>query len=50
MTLSFGPFVLDEDARELLRDGQPVNLQPRALELLFYLARRGECAGSAQGS
>jgi tetratricopeptide (TPR) repeat protein len=39
MTLSFGPFVLDEDARELLRDGEPVNLQPRALELLFYLAR-----------
>jgi DNA-binding winged helix-turn-helix (wHTH) protein len=39
MTLSFGPFVLNEDARELLRDGQPVSLQPRALELLFYLAR-----------
>ncbi|MBV8578627.1 MAG: AAA family ATPase, partial [Acetobacteraceae bacterium] len=39
MTLSFGPFVLDEEARELLRDGQPVSLQPRALELLFYLAR-----------
>jgi DNA-binding winged helix-turn-helix (wHTH) protein/tetratricopeptide (TPR) repeat protein len=39
MTLSFGPFVLDEDARELLRDGEPVSLQPRALELLFYLAR-----------
>src|SRR6201993_1329941 len=39
MTLSFGPFVLDEDAREPLRDGQPVSLQPRALELLFYLAR-----------
>lgn len=39
MTLSFGPFVLDEDARELLRDGQPLSLQPRALELLLYLAR-----------
>jgi DNA-binding winged helix-turn-helix (wHTH) protein/tetratricopeptide (TPR) repeat protein len=39
MTLSFGPFVLDEDARELLRAGQPVSLQPRALELLLYLAR-----------
>jgi len=39
MTLSFGPFVLDEEARELLRDGQPVSLQPRALELLLYLAR-----------
>jgi tetratricopeptide (TPR) repeat protein len=39
MTLSFGPFVLDEEARELLRDGQSVSLQPRALELLFYLAR-----------
>ena len=39
MTLSFGPFVLDEDARELLRGGQPVSLQPRALELLLYLAR-----------
>jgi tetratricopeptide (TPR) repeat protein len=46
MTLSFGPFVLDEDARELLRDGQPVSLQPRALELLFYLARnRGRTVG-----
>src|SRR6516162_7655564 len=39
MTLSFGPFVLDEEARELLRDGQPVSLQPRTLELLLYLAR-----------
>jgi tetratricopeptide (TPR) repeat protein len=39
MTLSFGPFVLDEDARELLRAGRPVSLQPRALELLLYLAR-----------
>jgi DNA-binding winged helix-turn-helix (wHTH) protein len=32
MTLSFGPFVLDEDARELLRDGRSVSLQPRPLE------------------
>jgi DNA-binding winged helix-turn-helix (wHTH) protein len=39
MTLSFGPFVLDEEACELLRDGQPVSLQPRALELLLYLVR-----------
>jgi hypothetical protein len=39
MTLSFGPFVLDDDARELRRDGQTVSLQPRALELLLYLAR-----------
>ena len=39
MKLSFGPFVLDEDTRELLHDGEPVSLQPRALELLLYLAR-----------
>ena len=31
--------MLDEDARELLRAGRPVSLQPRALELLLYLAR-----------
>src|ERR1700678_4447683 len=46
MTLSFGPFVLDEDARELLRAGRSVSLQPRPLELLLYLVRnRGRTVG-----
>ena len=34
----FGDFVLDLDARELRRDGQPVLLSPKAFQLLEVLA------------
>jgi len=33
----FGPFVLEQDQARLLRDGQPVDLQPRAFDLLCAL-------------
>lgn len=34
---AFGPFVLDLHSRRLLKDGQPVPLQPRPLALLSHL-------------
>jgi len=37
MRFRFGPFVLDKDARELLRDGVPVHLSPKAYLLLEAL-------------
>lgn len=37
MRFRFGPFVLDTDARELLRDGAPVHLSPKAYLLLEVL-------------
>jgi len=37
MRFRFGPFVLDTDARELLRDGAPVHLSPKAYLLLEAL-------------
>lgn len=37
MRFRFGPFVLDTDARELLRDGVPVRLSPKAYLLLEAL-------------
>lgn len=38
----FGPFRLDSGERILLRDGKPVPLPPKAVEvLLFLLAARG---------
>ena len=37
MRVSFGPFVLDSDTRELLRAGAPVPLSPKAFELLCLL-------------
>ena len=39
--LVFGPFDLDMAAFRLLRDGAPVELQPKALELLIVLLRAG---------
>ena len=39
--LSFGPFTLDVDRRALLRDGTPVALGGRALDLLCALAAAG---------
>src|SRR5690606_13324305 len=38
--LSFGPFVLDPASGTLTRDGAPVPMTPRALQVLEYLARR----------
>jgi DNA-binding winged helix-turn-helix (wHTH) protein len=37
MRFRFGPFVLDTDARELLRGGAPVHLSPKAFLLLEVL-------------
>ena len=37
MTTSFGPFTLDGDTRQLLRDGRGVHLSPKAFELLATL-------------
>lgn len=41
-SVSFGPFCLHGDARLLERDGKPVNLGSRALEILIALV---ECGG-----
>ena len=35
----FGPFELDAEARELLKDGIPIDLLPKAAELLLLLVR-----------
>ncbi|OFW21028.1 MAG: hypothetical protein A3H97_04645 [Acidobacteria bacterium RIFCSPLOWO2_02_FULL_65_29] len=40
MKMNFGPFTLDERARQLLRDAQPVHLSPKAFDLLVLLIRR----------
>lgn len=37
-----GDFVLDCDQRQLLRDGEPVDLSPRYFDALAYLAHRPE--------
>mgnify|MGYP003297872057 CR=1 FL=1 len=39
-TYGFGPFVLDARRRLLLRDGDPVQLTPKALDLLVALVER----------
>jgi len=39
MRLKFGAFVLDSGTREVLRDGRPVTLSPKAFRLLEILAR-----------
>jgi len=38
--LRFGPFTLDEPARQLLRGEQPIHLSPKAFELLALLVHR----------
>lgn len=40
MPLRFGEFVLDPDARQLLRDGREVRLSPKAFDLLSALVTR----------
>ncbi|HKC50817.1 MAG TPA: AAA family ATPase [Myxococcota bacterium] len=42
MILRFGEFELDDALSELRRDGAPVEIQPKPLELLLYLARHRE--------
>ena len=37
MQVRFGPFVLDSESRELLRDGPAVPLSPKAFDLLSIL-------------
>jgi DNA-binding winged helix-turn-helix (wHTH) protein len=38
--ITFGPFTLDERARQLRRGTQPVHLSPKAFDLLALLVRR----------
>jgi DNA-binding winged helix-turn-helix (wHTH) protein len=40
LSLVFGPFVLDRQGARLLRDGKPVEIAPKTLGLLEYLAQR----------
>src|SRR6185436_19930512 len=40
MRHSFGPYTLDEDARELALRDAPVAMQPRVFDLLVYLVRK----------
>ena len=40
MRVRFGNFILDSDRRELLRDGVPVRVPPKALRLLEVLVAR----------
>ena len=35
--LQFGPFTLDTETRQLLRDGSELHLSPKAFELLWSL-------------
>ncbi len=38
MRIGFGPFILDSDTRQLMRNGREVHLAPKAFELLVALA------------
>jgi len=42
MSVAFGEFELDIDAFELRRGGRPVVVQPKVLDVLFYLVRNRE--------
>src|SRR6476660_5365864 len=42
----FGEFVLDSDTRELLRDGSPLHLSPKAFQLIEELVRNAPRAMS----
>ena len=49
MAVRFGEFALDEDRRQVLREGTPVPLEPKAWELLNLLvARRPKALSKAQ--
>lgn len=45
---AFGPFVVDRDRRLLARAGQPVNITPKAFDLLIVLVERGGAAVSKE--
>ncbi len=36
----FGPFVLDADTRQLLRDGAEVHVEPRVFDVIHYLIEK----------
>jgi DNA-binding winged helix-turn-helix (wHTH) protein len=40
MQIRFGPFTLDDRARQILRDAHPLHLSPKAFDLLTLLAQR----------
>jgi DNA-binding winged helix-turn-helix (wHTH) protein len=40
VTISFGPFTLDDGARQLYRNGEPIHLSPKAFDLLALLVER----------
>ena len=40
MTISFGRFTLDDGARQVYRNGDPIHLLPKAFDLLALLVRR----------
>lgn len=40
MRATFAAFTVDSDTRQLLRDGRPVHLSPKALDLLLLLLER----------
>ncbi len=48
MRARFGSFVLDTERRELLRDGKPVHLPPKAFQLLARLVEKRPHAVSQQ--
>jgi len=45
----FGPYVLDATAYRLVRDGEPIALSPRALDLLFLFADQPGALLSKEG-
>jgi DNA-binding winged helix-turn-helix (wHTH) protein len=40
VTTSFGPFTLDDGARQVCRNGDPIHLSPKAFDLLALLVKR----------
>jgi DNA-binding winged helix-turn-helix (wHTH) protein len=40
VTITFGPFTLDDAARQLCREGEPLHLSPKAFDLLALLVQR----------
>ena len=44
MTTTFGPFTLDDAARQLSRAGEPIHLSPKAFDLLALFVRRRPAA------
>ena len=49
MNIRFGPFRLDDRARQLFRDAQPLHLSPKAFDLLtLLLQRRPEAIAKAE--